>query len=723
MKAAAASGGGRPAVGRSGRFGASLPERWAASAYRLRPAPSAIRLVPDLATDPKDGAVTGGPVWLRIEPVHLLARHRWIKLRYSSGFFDESVRPLIRFETRAGDTIIQAMNGPVLGSAEWIGRVPDNTVAVTISPSRRAAPSSFRIDDIAPVSRLALLGRGMLHDWRWAYWTVRSRFVNSRQEGWQALKFSSPPTPLAHYGAWRARFARPLDLDGLDQPRGDWSRTPQFRVLLRLSEGQPEAARATIASLHAQVYRRWSLHAVAVERTRPATLVACRDLAGGDPRLGIVEPPQGWAALAEKCAGDDRVVVLDAGDLLPDYALAAIAEELANSPGLTVIYSDEDAIGPGGLHCDPVFKPDWSPVLHQHTRYVGRLTVIRASELTPFGAEGLKLLAVDEGTALDRVLHSLAPAAVGHLRRVLYHRRSRAERRESPVSPSFHEPAGLTPHADPAEWPMVGIVIPTRDRADLLAECVRGLTEKTDYPRYEIVIVDNGSTAPDALALLRDLKRNPRFRVLEQPGPFNFSALSNGGAGATQAPILAFLNNDIVMVENSWLKPLVRFAIMPQIGVVGAKLLFPDGRIQHAGVVIGFGGIAGHLYRRMPADHHGYCSRLTTPHEIAAVTGACIAVARDKFEAVGGFDAENLPIDLNDIDFCLRIAERGWTNVWTPEAVLVHLQSASRGIDPDPFALYRRERNHFVRRWAEKIRDDPYFHPALSLFSHEVALP
>ncbi len=125
----------------------------------------------------------------------------------------------------------------------------------------------------------------------------------------------------------------------------------------------------------------------------------------------------------------------------------------------------------------------------------------------------------------------------------------------------------------------------------------------------------------------------------------------------------------------------------------------------------------------MPADHPGYCNRLTTPHEIAAVTAACIAVARDKFEAVGGFDAENLPIDLNDIDLCLRISERGWTNVWTPDAVLVHLQSASRGIDPDPFVLYRQERTYFVRRWAEKIRDDPYFHPALSLFSHDVALP
>jgi GT2 family glycosyltransferase len=695
-------------------------------------APGTIGLVPDPEIDPNDGATIGNPTignptWLRVEPVHLLARHRWIRLRYSSSFFDDPVRPLIRFDTRAGESFIQAMNGPVLGSAEWMGRVPDNTVAIAISPSLRPGPPGFRIDGVAPVSRLSLLGRGMLHDSMWAYWTVRSRLVNSRQEAWQALKFASPATPLKDYGAWRARFARALELDGLDRPRADWGRTPSLRFLLRLDDAEPDDARATIASLQAQAYPRWSLDAVIAERTRAATLAACRDLAGRDPRLGAIASRREWAALAEKFAPDDRIVILDAGDLLPDYALAAIVEELAIAPDLAVIYSDEDTIGSGGTHYDPIFKPDWSPILQQRTRYVGRLAAIRASDIRPRGAEGLELVVLDDGTALDRVLESVAPAAVGHLRRVLYHRRAhgerREERREVLSSPPILQPAGRTPPADDAGWPTVGIVIPTRDRADLVAECVRGLTERTDYPRYEIVIVDNGSTAPDAVALLRDLKSNPRIKVLERPGRFNFSALSNDGARATQAPVLVFLNNDIVILESGWLKPLVRFAIMPQIGVVGAKLLFPDGRIQHAGVVLGFGGIAGHLYRRMPADHPGYCSRLTTPHEIAAVTAACIAVARDKFEAVGGFDAENLPIDLNDIDLCLRISEHGWTNIWTPDAVLVHLQSASRGIDPDPFVLYRRERTYFVRRWQEKIRDDPYFHPALSLFSHEVALP
>ena len=249
---------------------------------------------------------------------------------------------------------------------------------------------------------------------------------------------------------------------------------------------------------------------------------------------------------------DDRIGVLEAGDLLPDYALAVVAERLAGSPGLAVVYSDEDTVDADGAHRDPIFKPDWSPCLQAGAPYVGRLALVRASALEP-GPEALAALFRDDRTAIDRVLAGVAPAAVGHLRRVLYHRRAGGAHAEPSTRP---RPAAANEFA----WPPVGIVIPTRDRADLLAECVRGLRDRTDYPAYEIVVVDNGSTAPDALALLRDLKSDPRVKVVERPGPFNFSALSNDGAKATTAPVLAFVNNDIVVVDDGWLKPMVRLA-------------------------------------------------------------------------------------------------------------------------------------------------------------------
>ena len=206
-----------------------------------------LRLVPDLEVATEQDAVARDATWLRVEPVGLIARHRWIRLRYSASFFDDPVRPLIRFKTRSGAVFVQAMNGPVLGSAEWMGRVPDDTVKVAISPGRGGTPSTFRIDSVSPLSRIGLLRRGLRHDWRWVYWTVRSRLLNSRQEAWQALKFASPPTPLEGYGAWRARMARPLDLGGLDLAHADWGLTPRFRLLLRATD--QDGVSATIASL------------------------------------------------------------------------------------------------------------------------------------------------------------------------------------------------------------------------------------------------------------------------------------------------------------------------------------------------------------------------------------------------------------------------------------------------------------------------------------------
>jgi GT2 family glycosyltransferase len=269
------------------------------------------------------------------------------------------------------------------------------------------------------------------------------------------------------------------------------------------------------------------------------------------------------------------------------------------------------------------------------------------------------------------------------------------------------------------------VIVPTRDQARLLAVCLRGLRDMTDYPRLEVIVVDNGSIEQDALALLNEIGTDPRFRVLPCPGPFNYSALCNDGANASRADVLVFLNSDISMCDRVWLKPLARWAVQSHVGAVGAKLLYPkmpkDG-IQHAGVVIGMGGLAGHPYRASPNGNPGYLGQLLVAHEVAAITGACLAVERSKFEAVGGYDAVNLPIELSDTDLCLRLAERGWGAIWTPESVLYHHESATRGRQVRPFEVYHKERNYFAQRWAHVIRDDPYFHPALSLFSHRPSL-
>jgi O-antigen biosynthesis protein len=667
-------------------------------------------LQPETGVEIKEGVAhaVSLPFWLRLEPAKRLCKCRWIRIRYSSGFFDEPVRPLIRFDTRSGNSFVQPMNGAILGSAEWIGRVPNETVSIAISPGRRLGPFSFRIDRVDVLSRPRLLQGGFFRDPLWAFWAVRSRMVDSSQEAWQSVKYALGGTPFKQYRKWAARMERPIDLEGFDRPYADWSLAPRLRLVMPL-EGRLGELMATLRSLRAQVHDRWSLHAVVGSESDAEVLARFHEEMAKDQRLFAFSP----ADLARQdFRDDDRVAVMQMGDVLRPYALATMAETLLARPDLALLYSDEDRIGASGFPEAPILKPDWSPIFHESYPYVGRLAFLRHSDLAALGLNAADLPS-DEQATLRRVLTRTEPAQIGHIRRVLY------SRRKANAAP----PAVIRKVEEPEpDWPEVSIVIPTRDRANLLAACIHGLKEKTDYPSFNVVVVDNGSTQLAARALLESLPADKRFHVLDRPEPFNYAKLSNDGARATNSPMLVFLNNDVRMVDAGWLKAIIRLAMKPQVGVVGAKLLFPNGRIQHAGIVLGMGGISGHIYRRRQADEIGYLRQAANTREMAAITGACIAVERSKFEAVGGFDAENLPIDLNDIDLCLRIGERGWTNVWAADAVLTHVQSASRGIERNPFDLYRQERTYFVRRWIEAIRDDPYFHPGFSLSAHRPVL-
>nr|WP_284210265.1 glycosyltransferase family 2 protein [Methylorubrum aminovorans] len=260
------------------------------------------------------------------------------------------------------------------------------------------------------------------------------------------------------------------------------------------------------------------------------------------------------------------------------------------------------------------------------------------------------------------------------------------------------------------------MIIPSRDRLELIARVTEGVLEKTDYPAIELVIVDNGSTEPAVLALYDRLRADPRVRIEPHPHPFNFSAMVNAGARAAEGDILVLLNNDVAVLRPDWLDVLTAQAARPEVGAVGAKLLYEDGRLQHAGVVVGLGGEAGHILRRRPADTPGHLDRLTVAHEVSGVTAACLAVAREKYRAVGGFDEATFPIDFNDIDFCLRLGARGWKTMWTPHAVLSHLESVSRGRPVGAArARFEREAAAFTERWRSVIRHDPFYHPALSL--------
>jgi GT2 family glycosyltransferase len=237
-----------------------------------------------------------------------------------------------------------------------------------------------------------------------------------------------------------------------------------------------------------------------------------------------------------------------------------------------------------------------------------------------------------------------------------------------------------------------------------------------------VIVVDNGSRQEATHAYFAEIARDARFRVLERPGPFNYSALCNDAAAEARADTLVFLNNDTRAQSPDWLERLIAWTPLPSVGAVGAKLIFPDGTIQHAGVIVGVDGHANHFERRNPPNKPGYFQRLDVPHEISAVTGACLAVAKGKFDAIGGFDAQNLPVEFSDIDLCLRLTERGWASLLEPSAVLIHEEAATRKASHAQERRYSREVAYFKARWRHRLRADPYFHAALSLDWHGAAL-
>ena len=257
----------------------------------------------------------------------------------------------------------------------------------------------------------------------------------------------------------------------------------------------------------------------------------------------------------------------------------------------------------------------------------------------------------------------------------------------------------------------------------MLRACVRSIRSLTAYENYEILIVDNGSVEAATKGLFAELTADPSIRILPRPGPFNFSRLNNSAVREATGSIVGLVNNDIEVTRGEWLGEMVALAAQPQTGCVGAKLLYPDGRIQHAGVVLGLRGIAGHAYRFTPAGEPGYQGRLRVAHNVSAVTAACLLVRREIYDQVGGLD-ESLTVAFNDVDFCLRVAAAGYLNLWTPFAELIHQESVSRGRDLTAAKARRFADEHAImqRRWGATLLDDPYYSPHLTRDAEDFSL-
>jgi GT2 family glycosyltransferase/tetratricopeptide (TPR) repeat protein len=408
---------------------------------------------------------------------------------------------------------------------------------------------------------------------------------------------------------------------------------------------------------------------------------------------------------------------------------AAAVELAALTEVADIIVSDEDALDHGNLRHSPKLGTAWDADRVIASGCPG-LILIRTALLRDIG--GMRRSAGrEEWDLLLRAAAAVSEARIAHVSSILL------SRREGGNPQGMHHRHQITAclylstmghkatvqreqgvlrvvYPLPSRAPTASIIIPTRDRADLVRTCVNGLLQRTAYPALEIVIVDNGSTEPDAMALLRELSNDRRIRIVNHAGPFNWSALNNVGCRHMCGEIVVLLNNDTDVIEPNWLGELVSQSLRPEVGIVGAKLLYPNWTVQHAGVVLGPAGQARHMWRHAPADDRGYLNQLISTRRVTAMTGACLALRREIYDAVGGCN-EDLAITWNDVDLCLRVRAQGLRAIWTPYARLLHLEQATRGSDdvPERQARYNKERDLMRARWNGLIDSDPFLNPAL----------
>jgi len=509
-----------------------------------------------------------------------------------------------------------------------------------------------------------------------------------------------------------------------------------------------------IESVQNQTYDRWELCIVDDASTAVHVRRVLERFQQTDPRIKIrYDQENGHISRASNAALElargEWVAMLDHDDILEPHALAEVALEICAHPDAELIYSDEDKIDVDGRRFDPFFKPDFSRELFRSQNYLNHLTVHRADNIRAVGGWRIGFEGSQDYDLNLRIVERIDATRIRHIPKVLYHWRAikgstalagsekdyafEAGRRALEENVARMGLSAQVEHAPetpfyrlhfsvPDPQPLVSLIIPTRDRVALLRDCLESIWEKTTYRNYEIIVVDNGSKDPDALKYFHKLESKRNCRILQYNKDFNYSAINNFAANKSGGEILGLINNDIKVISPDWLEEMVSWAIQKDIGCVGAKLYYENGRIQHAGVITGVGGVAGHSHKYFDRRDPGYFYRLKVVQNLSAVTGACLVVRKSVFDEVGGLNEKDLPIAFNDVDFCLRVRQAGYLNVWTPYAELYHLESISRGAEDDPEKIrrFQAEIAYMKNRWT--LIPDPYYSVNLTLDREDFSL-
>ncbi|MCA8271941.1 glycosyltransferase family 2 protein [Burkholderia sp. AU30280] len=655
------------------------------------------------------------------------------------------------------------------GNIKQIIRIPRNTRRLRLSPMRGEGAvrlEYLRITEISCVERIVRMVEWTVGDiikfkntdrakkynitWRRLLIDLKGAYADCAK-----LRFHSAPLG---YRVYVEKFdtLRPSDIDSIRRHMDSFVRRPLISILVPVCGTSVRYLESTVQSVLAQIYENWELCIAADDVAASEVASYLRSVSEKDDRIKVVFlNSRGYVSAAangalELATGEFSTIV-GQNDVLSPHSLYLIALQVNEVDDLNIIYSDNDEIDDFGIRDNAFFKSSWNPDLFFSHDMISRSAVYRTSLVRETGGFRVEYEGGHDCDLTLRCVKESMPSQIRHIPCVLYHLRRRGESglaglgvekdasnaRERALSEFFKDRPGVrvsrgelagtyrVRYPIPTHTPKVSIIIPTRDGGLLLKKCIHSIFDGTVYENLEIVVVDNQSSDRETVDFLKSLSQRGNVTILRYDFPFNYSSINNFAEKHASGDVLCFLNDDVEAIERDWLREMVSHALRPDIGAVGAKLLYADGFVQHAGVVMGIGGFASHAHRLYPSTHPGYAGRAALVQNFSAVTGACMVMRREVFRAVGGFDEENLPVAFNDVDLCLRVREAGYRIVWTPYAVLHHFESYSRGDDQmsaEKRARFNREKSFMLARWNTDQLNDPYYNQNLTLDREDFAI-
>lgn len=567
-------------------------------------------------------------------------------------------------------------------------------------------------------------------------------------------QLSQVESSKAEYKDWVEAFdtITAEDQRAMKRMLSDLREKPLISVVMPVYNTPEDLLRECIDSVIDQVYPRWEF-CIADDNSSAAHIrPVLEEYAQKDPRIKVVfRGENGHISKATNSAIEvstgEWLALLDHDDLLPCHALFSVAAAINDNPEALILYSDEDKIDLEGNRTAPYFKSDWNERLVYEQNMISHLGVYNAELIQRIGGFRAGLEGAQDYDLLLRASEHVKASQIVHIPEILYHWRmlpgstalATNEKSYAQIagSKALHDAAnrrGLSADiaADPDTGyyrlafrppenpPLVTIVIPTRDGLDILEPCITSILEKTRYENFEILIIDNQSEREETLTYFAELKKNSRIRVLLYDDIFNYSAINNFAVSNANGDLVCLLNNDTEVISENWLDEMVAELSQAGVGAVGAKLLYTDGTIQHAGVVLGAGGdpgVAAHSLVGLPGNDPGYFAHAALSREVSAVTAACLLTRKDVFEEVGGLNEADLKVAFNDVDFCMKIRKSGYKIIWTPHAALYHHESKSRGLEdtPEKKARFEKEVRYMIDKWGDTLLVDPYYNPNLTL--------